>query len=241
MAQCVILAGGLGTRMRPLTDACPKTLLPVRGRPFAYHQLHWLAEQGITEVVYSIGHQGHLIRRYWDQEPWPVSKIRYVDEGRELRGTAGALRLARDQTVLDERFFVVYGDSFLPVEFGPIWRAFEASGQPALMTVLRNEGRWDRSNVIYEDGRLVLYDKVLYDKTGAPGMQYIDYGLSCFRRDLFDDSTPADLSILFHELSISGRLAGFEVHGRFYEIGSPAGLSDFERYLDADHAAHLLP
>src|SRR5271169_3945493 len=123
--QCVILAGGLGTRMRPLAETCPKTLLPVAGRPFAYHQLHWLAAQGITDVVYSIGHQGDRIRRYWEQEPRPVSKIRYVDEGQKLRGTAGALRLAWEQGVLDERFFVIYGDSFLPVEFGPIWSAFQ--------------------------------------------------------------------------------------------------------------------
>jgi MurNAc alpha-1-phosphate uridylyltransferase len=236
MLQCVILAGGLGTRMRPLTDACPKTLLPVRGHPFAYHQLHWLAAQGITEVVYSIGHQGDLIRGYWDHEPWPVSRIRYVDEGQRLRGTAGALRLARERGVLDERFFVIYGDSFLPVEFGPIWRAFQSSGLPALMTVLRNEGRWERSNVIYEPGRVMLYDKA-----AAPGLQYIDYGLSCFRRDLFDDPGPSDLAVLFRELSISGRLAAFEVHQRFYEIGSTAGLRDFEQYLDADRTAHLLP
>jgi len=232
--QCVILAGGLGTRMRPLTETCPKTLLPVAGRPFAYHQLHWLGAQGITEVVYSIGHQGELIRRYWDQEPSPVAKIRYVDEGEQLRGTAGALRLARDQGVLDERFFVIYGDSFLPVEFAPVWNAFESSGQPALMIVLRNEGRWDRSNVLYENGKVALYDK-----TAAPGMQYIDYGLSCFRRDVLDDSTQSDLAALFHELSLQGKLAGFEVHDRFYEIGSPAGLRDLERYLET--ASRLVP
>jgi NDP-sugar pyrophosphorylase family protein len=232
--QCVILAGGLGTRMRPLTETCPKTLLPVAGRPFAYHQLHWLGAQGITEVVYSIGHQGDLIRSYWDEEPSPVSKIRYVDEGERLRGTAGALRLAREQGVLDERFFVIYGDSFLPVEFKPIWQAFQASGQPALMTVLRNEGRWDRSNVVYENGKVGLYDK-----TGAACMRYIDYGLSCFRRDVFDDSTHSDLAALFHELSVQGKLAGFEVHERFYEIGSPAGLRDLEQYLEA--APRLVP
>jgi len=232
--QCVILAGGLGTRMRPLTETCPKTLLPVAGRPFAYHQLHWLGAQGITEVVYSIGHQGSLIRRYWDQEPSPIAKIRYVDEGEILLGTAGALRLARKQGVLDERFFVIYGDSFLPVEFAPIWKAFEASGQPALMTVLRNEGRWDRSNVIYEPGRVVLYDK-----TAAPGMQHIDYGLSCFRRDALDASTHSDLPALFHELSMHGKLGAFEVHERFYEIGSPAGFRDLEQYLEA--APRLVP
>jgi len=232
--QCVILAGGLGTRMRPLTEVCPKTLLPAGGRPFAWHQLHWLAAQGIDEVVYSIGHQGDRIRRYWSEQAAPISSIRYVDEGEQLRGTAGALRLARDQGVLDESFFVIYGDSFLPVEFGPVWSAFQASNQLALMTVLRNEGRWDRSNVIYQAGRVALYDK-----TSLPGMQYIDYGLSCLRRDLFDAATPSDLSVLFHQLSLTGRLAGFEVHQRFYEIGSPEGLRDFEDYLATCETARL--
>lgn len=224
--QCVILAGGLGTRMRPLTETCPKTLLPVAGRPFAWHQLHWLAAQGIDEVVYSIGHQGDRIRRYWSEQRSPVASIRYVDEGEQLRGTAGALRLAREQGALSESFFVLYGDSFLPVDFAPIWRAFQSSGQPALMTVLRNAGRWDSSNVIYQPGRVVLYDK-----SGVPGMQYIDFGLSCFHRGLFDDQPPADLATLFHQLSLSGSLAGFEVHERFYEIGSPSGLRDLETYL----------
>ncbi len=224
--QCVVLAGGLGTRMRPFTETCPKTLLPVRGRPFAWHQLQWLAAQGVTEVVYSIGHHGDLIRRFWAAHTPPVPCMRFVDEGERLRGTAGALRLARDQGVLDESFFVIYGDSFLPVEFGPVWRAFQASGQPALMTVLHNEGRWGRGNAIYQPGRVVLYDKA-----AAPGLQYIDYGLSCFRRDAFDDLTQADLADVFHHLSLQGRLAGFQVHERFYEIGSPAGLRDFEQYL----------
>ena len=226
--QCVILAGGLATRMRPLTDTCPKTLLPVCGRPFAYHQLHWLAAQGVDEVIYCIGHQGEMIRRYWESVPKPVRSIRYVDEGEQLRGTGGALRLASELGVLDESFLVIYGDSFLPVEFPPVWRAFQASGMPALMTVLRNEGRWDRSNVIYENGRLLLYDKQTDSR-----MQYIDFGLSAFRRDLFDQRPEVfDLAVLLHELSLYGRLAGFEVQQRFYEIGSPQGLRDLEQYLE---------
>ena len=225
--QCVILAGGLGTRMRPLTYSCPKTLLPVCGRPFADHQMHWLESQGVDDVIYCIGHQGEMIRRYWESEPRPVHSIRYVDEGETLRGTGGALRLAHRQGVLDESFLVIYGDSFLPVEFTPVWRAFHASGMPALMTVLRNEGRWDRSNVIYENGRLILYDKQADSR-----MLYIDYGLSIFRRELFDDMPDVfDLAKLLHGLSVQGRLAGFEVTERFYEIGSPQGLSDLERYL----------
>jgi len=225
--QCVILAGGLGTRMRPLTDTCPKTLLPVLGRPFAYHQLHWLAAQGVDDVIYCIGHQGDRIRRYWESEPKPMRSIRYVDEGEKLRGTGGALRLAREQGVLDESFLAIYGDSFLPVEFAPVWRAFQASGMPALMTVLRNQGRWDRSNVIYEDGSLILYDKQT-----DPRMQHIDYGLSAFRRELFDRTPKVfDLAMLFHDLSLQGELAALEVQERFYEIGSSQGLYDLEDYL----------
>jgi NDP-sugar pyrophosphorylase family protein len=231
--QCVILAGGLGTRMRPLTETCPKTLLPVGGRPFAYHQLHWLAAQGVSEVVYSIGHHGDMIRSYWESEAPPVASIRYVDEGEQLRGTGGALRLALEQGALQESFLVIYGDSFLPVAFQPVWDAFHSSGMPALMTVLRNEGRWDRSNALYRDGRVLLYDK-----SGGPGIHYIDYGLSAFHRELFEDISEEvfDLSTLHHELSLRGRLAGFEVQERFYEIGSPTGLGDLERYLASREA-----
>jgi len=226
--QCVILAGGLGTRMRPLTETCPKTLLPVCGHPFAYHQVHWLAAQGITEIVYSIGHQGHKIRDYWASQPSPVDSIRFVDEGQKLRGTGGALKLARDQDALAESFFIIYGDSFLPVQFAPVWEAFRASGAPALMTVLHNQGRWDQSNAIYQNGRVTLYDK-----RGDRSMRYIDYGLSAMHAGLLDDirADVFELSALFHELSVRGQLAGFEVGQRFYEIGSPQGLQDLEQYL----------
>jgi NDP-sugar pyrophosphorylase family protein len=214
--------------MRPLTDTCPKTLLSVRGRPFAYHQLHWLAAQGVSEVVYCIGHRGDLVRRYWAMEPSPVRSIRWVDEGEQLRGTGGALRLAFEHGVLDESFLVIYGDSFLPVRFAPVWQAFEASHLPALMTVLRNEGRWDRSNAIYQNGRVALYDK-----NPAPGMAYIDYGLLAFTRQLFAEATTEvfDLAALLHQLSSNGQLAGFEVNERFYEVGSAAGLQELDRYL----------
>jgi NDP-sugar pyrophosphorylase family protein len=225
--QCVILAGGLGTRMRPLTDTLPKTLLPVRGRPFAWHQLDWLARHGVTEAVYCIGHQGDQIRGYWENRIAPVASLRWVDEGEQLRGTGGALRLAHEQGALDESFFVLYGDSFLPVDFAPVWSAFESSRAPALMTVLRNEGRWDASNAIYSNGLVTLYDK----RSANPEMRYIDYGLSAFRRSVIEQSPDRDLSTLFHRLSVAGGLAGYEVTERFYEIGSPQGLHDLELFL----------
>ena len=195
--------------MRPLTDSCPKTLLPVRGRPFAYHQLHWLAAQGVNEVVYCIGHRGDLIRRYWAMEPSPVRSIRWVDEGERLRGTGGALRLACEQGVLEESFLVIYGDSFLPVRFAPVWQSFETRGLPALMTVLKNEGRWDKSNAIYQDGRVMLYDK-----NPAAGMNYIDYGLLAFHSGIFAEAPGDvfDLAALLNRLSIEGQLAGHEVN-----------------------------
>ena len=229
--QCLVLAGGLGTRMRPCTESCPKTMLPVAGRPFAEHQLEFLIRGGVTDVVYLIGYRGETIRDHFgDGSKWSV-RIRYVDEGTTLRGTGGALRLALRRSVLAPSFLLIYGDSFTPIDIRGVWAAFEGSSMPALMTVLRNRERWDRSNVVYEEGRIVIYDKTRQ----SPQMHHIDYGLSALRREVVEqmipDTIPADLSAVFHRLSLEGRLAGFEATERFYEIGSPAGLQDFESYV----------
>ncbi|HYI95027.1 MAG TPA: sugar phosphate nucleotidyltransferase [Bryobacteraceae bacterium] len=239
--QCVILAGGLGQRMRPLTETVPKTLLTVNGRPFADYQLAWLARQGITDVVYSIAHFGSMVRDFvGDGSRWGL-RVRYVDEGDTLLGTAGALRLASDRDELNEHFCVLYGDSYLRMDVREAWRAYELSGKPALMTVLRNEGQWDVSNVDFRDGEQVFYDK-------RPGphrdsMRYIDYGLSIVGRTAVEEKIPsgqkADLADFFHHLSARGDLAGFEVSDRFYEIGSPQGLADLEHFLNADVSGGL--
>jgi NDP-sugar pyrophosphorylase family protein len=231
--QCVILAGGRGERMRPMTDSLPKTLIPVGGVPFADHQLNWLAREGVESVVYCIGYRGDLIREYvGNGGRWGVS-VEFVDEGDELRGTAGALRLSLDEGVLRERFFVLYGDSYLPIALAPVWSAFAEVGLPALMTVLRNEGRWDRSNALVEDGLVTIYDKSGADPK-VP-LEWIDYGLSVLERSIVEARVPqgtvADLADLYRELTADRLLAAFEVHERFFEIGSPAGLSDLERHL----------
>src|SRR5665811_691841 len=172
-------------RMRPSTETIPKSMLMVAGEPFVDYQLDWLASEGVTDVVYSIGYCGGAIRDYvGDGSRWGIRAV-FVDEGERLLGTAGALRLAFDQGVLDPTFAVLYGDSYLRVSFPAMWHRFEESGHPALMTVLRNENRWDRSNVIYRDGQVVLYDK----QAGAPlppTMQFIDYGISILSRDLVE-------------------------------------------------------
>jgi MurNAc alpha-1-phosphate uridylyltransferase len=232
--QCLILAGGLATRMRPLTETIPKALLPVDGRPFVDHQLDWLAAHGVSDVVLSVGYLGDAIRAHVADGSRYGLAVRVVDEGSNLRGTAGAVRLAFDQGVLDERFLLTYGDSFLPIDFAAVFRAFIDSGAPALMTVYRNQGRWDTSNVIF-DGRMVtLYDKQRRTRP-AEDFTFIDYGLSALTRRVVEERIPSgqkvDLAELFHALSLRAELAGYEAAERFYEIGSPAGLADFSEWL----------
>jgi NDP-sugar pyrophosphorylase family protein len=235
--QCVILAGGLGTRMRPRTETVPKALLEVAGRPFVEHQLVWLAAHGVDEAVLSVGYLGEMIEHHVGDGARFGLRVRYVSEGRELRGTAGALRLAFDEGVLAERFLLTYGDSYLPIEFGAVGRAFVDSGAPALMTVFHNEGRWDTSNVVFDEasGRVVLYDKRRALRP-AEDFRYIDYGLSAFERGVVEREIPPrerhDLADVFRELSLRGELAGFKVTERFYEIGSPSGLADLEARLE---------
>jgi NDP-sugar pyrophosphorylase family protein len=236
--QCVILAGGLGTRMRPLTELVPKALLPVLGRPFIEHQLEWLAKHGIEDVLLSVAHLGEQIEAHVGDGARFGIRVRYVNEGSVLRGTAGALRLAFDLGALADEFLLTYGDSYLPVDFAAVARAFRDSGKPALMTVFENAGRWDTSNVVFDRAArmVVLYDK---QRTLRPTSDYlyIDYGLSALRRSVIEAEVPAggrhDLADVFRPLSQRGELAGLEVSERFYEIGSPAGLADLEAFLGA--------
>lgn len=218
--------------MRPHTDELPKALLPVAGVPFAHHQLTWLASQGIGRVVYSIGYRGKQLRDYvGDGGDWGL-EVTYVDEGKQLRGTAGALRLASDRDVLADRFFVTYGDSYLPVDMKAIWTHFESTGADVLMTVLENRGRWDTSNVVFEDGRLV-YDKHGRERWGDR-MRFIDFGLLAMRRSVAEEVPPVgavDLADVLRDLSTAGRVEGYEVHERFFEVGSPDGIRDLEAYL----------
>jgi len=234
--QCAILAGGLATRMRPLTDRVPKALMDVNGRPFVDLQLELLARQGVTSAVFCIGYRGDAIREYvGGGERWGIPCI-FVDEGANLRGTAGALRLALDRGALQETFLVLYGDSYLLADFRAIWARFLENGKPALMSVFKNRGRWDQSNVIFEAGELKLYDKFATSEL-RKRMDYIDYGLSALTSACIESEVPSDgkldLADVFKRLSARGELAGAEVFSRFYEIGSPEGLNDLLRFLPA--------
>jgi NDP-sugar pyrophosphorylase family protein len=220
--------------MRPLTEHIPKALIEIENRPFVDHQLRLLSSFGVDEVVFCIGYRGDRIRQFVGEgKRWGLS-VRFVDEGTDLRGTAGALRLALEAGVLSESFFVTYGDSYLPIDLGEVWGHFQATQPEALMTVFRNQGRWDTSNVSFAEGRVLLYDKHACGEEKAR-MEFIDYGISALRRETVRTEIPpgerADLSALFHRLSRGDRLAGYEVKNRFYEIGSPEGLEDFREYI----------
>ncbi|MEO8898950.1 MAG: sugar phosphate nucleotidyltransferase [Candidatus Dormibacter sp.] len=233
MLPCVVLAGGLGTRMRPATETLPKSLIPVLGRPFAEVQLEWLGREGVDQIIYSIGFLGRQIREAIGNGERFGVHVDYVDEGEDLRGSGGALRLALDAGALPPRFFILNGDSYLSVPFADVERTWHASGLPAIMTVMRNNDRWDSSNAAFADGR------VFYDKRAVGGaraaLEWIDYGLSATSSDVIagwlEPGQRADLADLFHQLSVDGRLAGYEVTERFYEIGSPSGLRELEDHL----------
>lgn len=223
-----ILAGGLATRLRPLTEKVPKILLTIAGRPFLVHQLELLRAQGITRVVLCLGHLGEMVVRDFAHGQAYGVRLDYSFDGPKLLGTGGALRQALP--LLGDRFFVMYGDSYLATPFTPIADSFLESGKSGLMTVYRNEGRYDTSNVVFREGQIVCYDK----KVRSPQMQHIDYGLSLFEASVFAQwpaGTAFDLADVLHRLVATGDLAGFEVPERFYEIGSPSGMAELEEKL----------
>lgn len=219
--------------MWPETRTVPKTLLPVLNKPFAAWQLSWLATYGIKSVVYCIGYLGDDVRAFvGDGSSWGVSVV-YVDEGEDLRGTAGALRLALDSGVLDDDFLVLYGDSWLQVDPSAVLEDLRGRPEPALMTVHRNEGQWDTSNVVFDGLRVTCYAKGHLEQ--PPEMRWIDYGLTALRRNVLAERVPTatacDLAPLLSALAAEGQLAGFEVPDRFYEIGSPQGRAELESML----------
>ena len=228
MFSVAILAGGLATRLRPITEEIPKSLIEVAGEPFICHQLEYLRKQGINSVVLCIGFLGEMIQEVvGDGSRWDMH-VSYSPDGPSLLGTGGALRQALP--LLGDRFFILYGDSYLPIDFSDVEKTFVASGKKGLMTVLRNQNQWDKSNVEFDAGQIIEYNKTVI----RPQMHYIDYGLGILKSTALQ-AYPAresfDLSKVYNDLSLASELAGYEVFERFYEIGSHQGIADTQAYL----------
>ncbi|HEV3320924.1 MAG TPA: sugar phosphate nucleotidyltransferase [Solirubrobacteraceae bacterium] len=223
-----VLAGGLGTRLGARVRDLPKPLLPVAGQPFLLHQLRLLATHGTREVVLCVGHLGELIQSRIGEERYGM-RIRYSFDSPGLDGTLGALRRARP--LLGERFLVLYGDTYLRLDYAAAVAAWRASGLPAMMTVLRNDGRWEASNATYAAGRVVAYDKCAPEES----MRWIDYGLEGLTPTALERVPPytRELSDLLAALAREGLLHGFEASERFFEIGTPAALAETDAFLRA--------
>jgi len=228
MPPLALLAGGLATRLRPITETIPKSLVAVAGEPFIAHQLRALREQGVTRVVICVGHLGEQIVDFIGDGSRFGLSAGYSFDGETPCGTGGALRKALP--LLGGVFMTMYGDSYLPTDFAPVMEHFQREARAGLMTVFRNEGRWDSSNVVFEDGQILVYDKVRQ----TSDMAFIDYGLGVFRAEAFGafkERQAFDLAELYRALLSQGQLAGYEVRQRFYEIGSHAGLRETEELL----------
>jgi NDP-sugar pyrophosphorylase family protein len=223
-----VLAGGLATRLKPITEKIPKLLVEVAGEPFFTHQIRLLKEAGLTHLVLCLGYRAEqVVALYGDGSRWGI-KVDYSFDGPTLLGTGGALIRALPK--LGGAFYVLYGDSYLPIDYLAVGRSFLDSGKLGLMTVFENRERYDASNVWFEGGEIRAYDK----KDRLPAMRHIDYGLGVFRKEAFDGfprDQVVDLSDVQRALLGRGELAGFQVTERFYEVGSHQGLEELDRLL----------
>jgi NDP-sugar pyrophosphorylase family protein len=223
MLPVVVLAGGLATRVRPLTETIPKSMLDVNGKPFIHHQLSLLLKKGVSVVILCIGHLGEQIERFIGDGSNYQMHIEYSYDGDQLLGTGGAIKQAANR--LPDVFFILYGDSYLDIDYQKVEDAYFSSGKKGLMTVFKNDDKWDSSNVLFENNEIIRYSK----SEKANGMNYIDYGLGILTKSefvMFPKNKPFDLSRVYERLSLEKQLAGYEAFERFYEIGSMDGLND---------------
>jgi NDP-sugar pyrophosphorylase family protein len=230
MLPIAILAGGLATRLRPVTETIPKALIPIAGEPFLAHQLRLLRRHGFERAVLCVGYLAEQIRDFAGDGQAFGLRIDYSPDGPQLLGTAGAIR--RALPLLGDTFAVIYGDSYLPCDYAAAIETFRRCGKAGLMSVYRNRGLWDTSNVEFAGGRILAYDKA----NRTPAMHYIDYGLGVFQRAAFD-AVPGerayDLAAVYQDLLRRGELTAWESGERFYEIGSLEGIRDLTEYLTA--------
>jgi len=219
----------MATRLKPITENTPKALLDINGEPFISHQLKLLRSKGIIRVVICTGYLGEMIRDFVGNGARFGIQVEYSFDGDSLLGTGGAVKKALP--LLGKHFFVLYGDSYLPCNYKAVEAAFRDSGKKGLMTVFHNDGARDTSNVEFENGQILSYEK----QRLTPRMRHIDYGLSVFQRGAFayvPKDTPYDLADLYQLLLEKGELAAFEVEQRFYEIGSVGGLEELKKYIN---------
>ena len=225
----VLLSGGLATRLQPISLSLPKSLIDINGKPFIEYQLFLLKKQGITYVVICVSYLGGRIEEFVGDGKKFGIRIQYSYDGDKLLGTGGAIKKALP--LLPETFFVMYGDSYLPIDFKKVSDFFQNNKSQALMTVMKNNNKWDKSNVIFKGGKIIKYDKINI----VPEMKYIDYGLGLMHKKCFNnvkENEISDLARIYNKLAEEGKLLGFEIKDRFYEVGSFDGIEEFKKYIN---------
>lgn len=223
----VILAGGMATRLYPVTLSIPKSLIDINGKPFIYHQLDLIKANGINNVVMCLGNLAKPIENLLGSKYADSVNVKYSYDGDTLLGTGGALKNAFE--LLSDPFMILYGDSYLNIDYIEILNYFNNFNKTGLMTVLKNANNWDKSNIIFRDGKIIRYDKV-----DDPEFDYIDYGFSILRKDAFNDFLKEDrfdLKDVFKNTIANDSMLGYEVFNRFYEIGSFEGIEELKRFL----------
>lgn len=223
-----LIAGGKATRLKPVSESIPKSLIEINGRPFISYQLALLKSRGIHNVIICAGYLGNKIKNYLGDGNKSGINLKYSFDGGQLLGTGGAVMNAF--SLLPDKFWVMYGDSYLDTDFSVIYDFYKSSGLDSLMTVYRNSDNWDKSNVVFDGYKIIKYDKI----NKVPEMNHIDYGLGILSKDSFRNfamQSKFDLAEVYQDLLGRNQLAGYEVAERFYEIGSFQGISDFEEYV----------
>lgn len=226
----VLLAGGLATRLKPVTETIPKSMIEVGGKPFIEHQLSLIKKNSISNVIICAGKFGEMIKEFTEKRNSFGLNIKYSFDGSKLLGTGGAIKKALEYT--GENFFVMYGDSYLTADLREVGNYYNSHKAKGLMTVYHNEGKFDKSNIEFTDGKIIRYDK----KSADVDLKYIDYGLGILNRTAFDefkDQEVFDLEKVYQSLLSKDQLAGYEVKERFYEIGSFNGLEETNKFLSA--------
>lgn len=231
MYPVVILAGGLASRLRPLTETIPKSLIDIDGQPFVAHQLRLLQKNNISHVVICIGYLGEKICEFVGDGSQFGLHVSYVQDGPRLLGTGGAIKNALPLLENEKAFFILYGDSYLPCDFAAVQQAFINSQRKALMTLFRNNNMWGISNIEYADGEILQYDKVYHNEK----MHYIDYGLSIMTpavmKSMPENNETFDLAFVYQNLLQQDLLAAYEITERFYEAGSFKGIQELNYFL----------
>ncbi len=228
MIPVIILAGGLASRLKPITKKIPKSLVKVKGEAFILHQLRNLKNQGIEKIIICVGHLGEKIKDVIGNGSKFDLNINYSSEGEKLLGTGGAILNAMHY--INDDFFILYGDSWLEINYKQVYKKYIDSKKLGLMTVYKNSNLWDKSNVEFCNNEIKNYSKIHTNKN----MTYIDYGLGILSKKTFNNrkiGTVFDLSEIYEDLSKRGELANYIAKKRFYEIGSHKGLIEIEEYF----------